>query len=400
MHLFHRDNRLSKMQIACVQDICMASSIEEAITKYILRAPLIPNVSFVKRNESEYGIDLYEPFSKIPDIEKQLYTPFYGGRVSIVNHRIASQWLASKDAMTYTERCVSFDTQTVSYLHRYYHGKSNSFPSTINSVIQMMKIGNIGVDNIPYATENLLFSLDKRDVVLDTLFSFEKLFYVGKKSDRFCKKQAYKQLCLYDKQNRHKGTEVRDLWRKVYAVLLEIARIQLSHPSHSTEKKMKQLCTFMDESLGLIMYPELILAKRYFDHGQNFPFFGRIQKGRSDLIESLQNMAWDLFHLRMLELACVFPTSSRADFFIPYMFTYDKRLLQVKDCYALEALAVNTKGFERFPFYTHMNEITPFIEEISTPQKYEQRRGRNLYMDFPKFIVSCEDALRQVACAS
>ena len=176
MHLFHRDNRLSKMQIACVQDICMASSIEEAITKYILRAPLIPNVSFVKRNESEYGIDLYEPFSKIPDIEKQLYTPFYGGRVSIVNHRIASQWLASKDATTYTERCVSFDTQTVSYLHRYYHGKSNSVPTTINSVIQMMKIGNVGVDNIPYATENLLFSLDKREVVLDTLFSFEKLF--------------------------------------------------------------------------------------------------------------------------------------------------------------------------------------------------------------------------------
>ena len=392
------NSRLTIAQTACVQDICMSSSFSEALTKYLLNAQMIPDVAFVKCNDSEHGINLYEPFSDIPDIENQLYTPFHGGRVNIVNRRIASLWLSSKEAMTYTERCVSFDTQTVSYLHRYYQGKSNSIPSTIDSVIQVMRIGNVGVDNIPYVTENLLFSLDKRDIVADNLFSFEKLFYIGGKNDRFCKRQVRNQLRLYDKRNRHKGTEIKNLWRKVYVVLLEIARVQLSHHSDSTEKKMKQLCAFMDESLGLVMYPELILAKRYFDRGQNYSFFGRIQKGRKDIIESIQNMAWDLFHLRMLELGCAFPTAPHADFFIPYMFTYDKRLLEVKECYELEALAVNTKGYERFPFYAHMNEIAQFVKEISTLQKYEQRRERNLYMNFPQFVVNCEDALCKVAC--
>ena len=74
-----------------------------------------------------------------------------------------------------------------------------------------------------------------------------------------------------------------------------------------------------------------------------------------------------------------------------------KRLLQVKECYALEALAVNTTSFERFPFYAHMNEITSFIRDISTPQKYRERREQNVYMDFPRFVATCEEALRQVA---
>ena len=79
------------------------------------------------------------------------------------------------------------------------------------------------------------------------------------------------------------------------------------------------------------------------------------------------------------------------------MFTYDKRLLEVKECYALEALAVNIKGRERFPFYTHMNEIASFIVAISSLEKYEQRRERNIHMDFQQFVVNCENALRQVA---
>ena len=175
------NSRLTIAQAACVQDICMSSSFSEALTKYLLNAQMIPNVAFVKRNDSKHGINLYEPFSDIPDIENQLYTPFLGGHVNIVNRRIVALWMASKEAMTYTERCVSFDTQTVSYLHRYYQGRHKAIPNTIEKVMQVMQIKNVGVDNIPYVTENLLFSLDKRDVVIDTLFSFEKLFYEDRK---------------------------------------------------------------------------------------------------------------------------------------------------------------------------------------------------------------------------
>ena len=397
MRLFRRDNRLSNIQKSCVQDICMSSSFSVALAKYILAAHMLPDVAIVKHNESKHAIDLYQPFSNILGIENQLYTPFCGGRVSIINRRVVAHLATSTETVIVPERCVSFDTQTVSYLHRYYQGKCKSIPNTIGNALKVMEIETVGVDNIPYVTENLLFSNNKQDIVLETLLSFEKLFYRGKKNDRFCEKQAYNQLRLYDKQNHYKGNIARDLWKKVYVVLLEIARIQLSHHSDSTEKKMMQLCNFMDKSLGLVMYPELILAKRYFDLGQSYSFFGRIQKGRNDVIESIQNMTWDLFHLRMMEFACAFPIVPYVDCFIPYMFTYDKRLLEVKECYELEALAINTKGHEYLPFYAHMNEIDLFVAEISTTKKYEQRRERNVTIDFPSFVANCENALRQAA---
>ena len=386
-------HRLTREQIICVQDICTSASFSEALEKYIVNSSLIPTVSFVKCNPGQDGIGLYEPFSKIPNIDDYLHTPFEDGKVNFVNRRSFSRWAATGDAAVFTERCVSFDTQTVSYLHRYCQGNKSALPSSFFSVIQVMRLGDIGVDYIPYTTENLLFTSERREIVLDTLTSFERMFYDGKKSERACRKYAKRVLRLYDQNISHRESQLKEMWEKLYVVLMEMIKIQITMPAQSVNKKMQQLCNFMDESLGIMMYPELILAKRYFTEGQKLSFFGKIQRRRTDILKVIQNMTWDLFHLRMLEVGCMALTSPHADFFVPYLFTFDKRLRQIKNCYALDALAVNTKGLERFPFYAHMNEIFLFTQEVSTLERYERRRELNLKMDFPKFVEACERRL-------
>lgn len=387
------NRQLTREQIACVQDICTSVSFSEALEKYVVNAPSIPTVSIVKYNPGPDGINLYKPFSHIPNIEAHLHTPFKDGKVNFINQCSLLRWIQSGDAAVFTERCVSFDTQTVSYLYRYCQGNISTLPSSFSDVIQVMRLVNIGVDYIPYTTENLLFSSERREVVLDTLTSFEKLFYNGRRGERACRKYAARVLKLYDQKKLQRETQMKELWGKLYVVLMEMVKIQIATLGKSVEKKMMQLSAFMDESLGIMMYPELILAKRYFSEGQKLRFFGKIQKNRTDILEVIQNMTWDLFHLRMLEFGCIALTSTHADFFVPYMFTYDERLRQVKDCYALDALAVNAKGFERFPFYTHMDEIFPFIQEVSTQERHERRREQNSKMEFPKFIRDCERAL-------
>ena len=65
-------------------------------------------------------MDLYDGLEKISGIRERLFTPFSNGRVSIINDRILQRCLSNDDSRARTFRCVSFDTQTVSYIEKYY----------------------------------------------------------------------------------------------------------------------------------------------------------------------------------------------------------------------------------------------------------------------------------------
>lgn len=301
--------------------------------------------------------------------------------------------LLTKEAKTYIQRCISFDTQTTSYFYRCYKAQETGLPSNIESILNLLVDNKISVDYIPYTMENLLFSNEKKEYVKECIFAFEKLYYGKTVSDTYCRGTAESVIEMYDGLRTQNYFGFAELYHSIYVILLKVCYIQLTHTKYSIDKKMNLLCAFMDKRLCRILIPELILAKRYFERGQAYTFFGKIQNGRKDKIKNIKNMAWDLFHLRMLEMGCAYKTLEKVDAIIPYFCTYDKRLLEVKECYELKSMAINYRTQERFSFYSNVDEIVDYLKEVSTGEKLLNRLPRRNTCNIQELIQELENEI-------
>ena len=159
---------------------------------------------------------------------------------------------------------------------------------------------------------------------------------------------------------------------------------------------MRMLRDFMNDEVCRILHPELILAKRYFEKGQKYSFFGKIQKGRDDLIKNIKNMTWDLLHLRTLEIDFTINPVNASDVNIPYFFTYDKRLLEVKECYELSSIAINDRTGERVPFYKYNDEIKKYVLRYSTVGERISRRHRGEQATINDIINELECEIKEL----
>lgn len=363
------------MVMQCLQQISVLDSFQSMTDFFLDNYYYLNEYTIINATDCPQSTDLYSVFDGIENIRDQLYTPFFSGKINAINARIAKRALKSGNGKFFSIRCISFDTQTVSYLYRYYIKQVNSLPRNIKSVLNVIKKRNIDVDYIPYSMENLMFSEEKNEEVWNSIFAFEKL-YDNKASDEQCAKNTDKIINLYKKIKDEGTFEPLRLYPLLYAVLLKMCIIQIKHTSLSVNQKMRMLRDFMNDEVCRILLPELILAKRYFEKGQAYSFFGKVQKGRNDLLKTIRNMTWDIMHLRTLEIDFTINPVNASDANIPYFFTYDKHLLEVKECYELSSIAINDRTGERFPFYKNMDEIKKYIIRYSGLDERCSRRQR------------------------
>lgn len=191
--------KLTEEQIRLIATICSKASFDDSVELFSSNMHLLSTVSIIKSNQDDSGIDLYEPFKDIPEIENHLYTPFVNGKVNYINNKIIMRYLRAGNAFARDQRTISFDTQTVSYLKRHYDGKQKELPQNLNSVLKLMHLKKIGVDYFPYTFENLLYRNLEKTIISDNLYAFEKLYHNGGKSDSYCRNQATNIINSYEK---------------------------------------------------------------------------------------------------------------------------------------------------------------------------------------------------------
>lgn len=375
-----------------LQMIAYSNSFEAMVELFNCNSRIISDFTVVSSTNCNNSISLFSQFNKIPNIEMQLHTPFKGEKVNVINYRILRDVLKNGEGKAGTEHNVSFDTQTVSYLNRYYKNQTKELPENILAAIEVLKSNNVGVDYIPYTLENMVLHHVNEDVVLDSIFTFEKMFYKDTKSEKECYRYSENLIKNYKEKTEIYKDMFYSVFLLIYACLLKMVLIQFSI-KETTEKKMEVFCDFLQNDLSRMAYPELILAKRYFEKGQSCQFFGKIQKGRKDIFASLKNMACDLFHLRNLVTGCSYKSQKKADAFIPYFFTFDKRLIGIKDCYELKGVAVNDKLNQSFPFYSNIGEVLEHIKKYCTSQEINKRIEVGKTKDINQTILSLEKQL-------
>ncbi len=351
------------------------TSFTDILHLYLFNRDFLKDWTFIVATTEENSMDLYEDMEDIEGIRSRMFTPFANGRVNIINDRILRRCLTRDDSRARIYRSVSFDTQTVSYIERYY--KNGSVPHAgFETVVDLLKGGNIGVDHIPYTLENLMFDLDKKASVEQTLFAYEMMLGENAGNAHICKKQVRNILSMYEEKDIGLLFNMKEQYKMIYLSLLKMSQIQLEHPKLSINKKMKLFIEFIITKLFRIMQPEINLAKVYFSKGTACGFFGKIQASNTAILEQLKNMTWDLMHLRFMNYSSILFNTKKGDALIPYFFTYDTRLQDVSRCYSLQALAFNTCNHSIFPIYVMGDDLLTQLKEYVTLGKHKERMSK------------------------
>ena len=62
-------------------------------------------------------------------------------------------------------------------------------------------------------------------------------------------------------------------------------------------------------------------------------------------------MAWDLYHIRQMELLATIRPDDNARYYLPAFLTCDKRLVDILDLYPLKCFAYVEGNYEPMPFF-------------------------------------------------
>lgn len=252
---------------------------------------------------------------------------------------------------------VCFDTQIQSYLCRNLNNNKNQIPNSISQIVKLINKRRCKVDCVAYIFENALFNpkfLDSETFKENNL-AFETYFYRSKSSAKRSADKISKDMHGLIKSDF--ANYYRRQYKLYYLELLVMVDIYLNNSNFSIYDKELKMAKYFHENIGLIPARELNLAKLFFMYGTKIKFFGKIQKGRNDLIKSLKNMAWDIFHIQNTLNNIFIQSSSKVEFTIPIFITYDRRLKEILPIYQIKSVAFVKHSTEK-----HTNYCTDLLD--------------------------------------
>ncbi len=380
-----------------IYDLCKMS-IKDLSNTY-LNDVSFSELVIIKSNNDDTDvipIDLYKAFNGIKDIKNVLYTPFYNDHVNFINIDI----LTRKKNLVLSQRSVSFDTNVASYIRSYLQGNISNMPKsvlqTIDACLSIIDYGNISFDYRPYILENLLSSTPNETKICDTIFYIEKYFYIHQGlTDHECFEKASD---IYFQLKESALTVFKSIYDSIYLNLLVICYVHLEHHKKSHETKLNILCEIFDKELFYFPIAELELAYDFYKFPNTLKFFNGIQFNTKNILSTIKNMAWDIFHLKMLIRSCSF-NDEMSDLLIPLFCSYDNNLIkEILPYFKLDAIAICKRTKEMFPLY-HKHSLRDRFENtyLSLESKLNRKNKAkyinilNLIKQFENKIINLQD---------
>lgn len=360
---------------ATISEIINTDGITQKIELFKMNQNILKQVKFFFAVEKGFstGFATYKNFSQGTAVR----TLFGQKNLFILDEKTCLDMSRNNQADFEIDYSISLDTQIVSYLHPYSNNYTERLPRDIEEVFEFIAQDNVYVDSHPFLTENIFngyyrkpkfFEQYKVYEILRTLdkqaFSKEKRITSKlKEQDLINITQKFISKTIYD-YNPNDNYSKLDIYHVIYCYLLKMVCIQLNSKSSDLSEKMEILLRFIDNNLFRICFRELFIASKYFMLGQGYNFFSKIFKG-NDLdktITALKGMAWDLCHLRQMEMSISSDSISVAQYFFPAIMISDKRFIEVIDEFPLKAIVFKQDGTLLIPFYN--KDITKELESI------------------------------------
>ena len=338
--------------------ICHSDTPMEAWLRYEQAEDVLHHCKFVFASDDERaptpGRAIRRDFSATGAVR----TLFSSRNIVVIDRETSSEMRRGGSTFV-IDYSISLDTNALSYLLPFLDSKTTRLPADFGEVFTFIADPCTNVDSIPYRMENLqnLTSCPKADnSIYLRLRAYEILRTLDPASvangkphsyltDAELEKCAQEQMAsLYESKNDARLMEnIRLNHEAMYCLLLKMCLIQLKRPNMSTKNKILQFLEFCDIDLATIYSREIMLARHYFVRGQDMNFFKKIMIGGRDPLENLRNMAWDLWHVRQLEISTTIRPIAGARYFIPALLTFDKGLIEVIDLCPFRAIAYDER---------------------------------------------------------
>lgn len=288
-------------------------------------------------------------FKDIMDLSN-IITIFEYPNLAFYSPKIVKGMTEGKRVPLAIDYSISFESNTATYLHKYLTKGTRSvkdFEVTLHTLLE----NNYNLDPMFYMIETLAKG-NKSSDFYENLYSIKKLMtcdinYYNKTkkiksifSDSEVEKIVKED--LYHMENNLKSVvnKAKEQHLTMKIILLAMA---FSRYKYKTDKeRVSYLVKFMSEKLKAIFLRELTIATNYFyfesikdtnlkkskkdKHGFFDPLNGQDE---NSFFEILDGMAWDFTIVRQLEMYFSSKPNPDADFFIPFLFTYDKDLIEV-----------------------------------------------------------------------
>lgn len=306
----------------------------------------LKDCTFVVFSEDE-GTELPEALHSNYDNDFAIINIGSTNRYYAVNSTIYEEMLRTGRSDYYIDVCVELDTQAVSYLKNIFE-EYNKIPDydKIRKMIEYLQLPEVNYCCVPYLVEN---AAQKDDINVIDCYKNIKSFMLFKSFDFSVFEE--KGECAYVRQEEDIQIDVDGLYndmlsekfyqayenlfrmqKALYVLLLKTVCIEFTNRK-SAKNKVMELFDFVNEQLGFIAERELEVCYYYFNHHEKTKkFFKKVQKNSKDLLHTINGMAWDLIHIRLIEQQFTLKPTDEVRFAIHVLLTYDdglKEILQI-----------------------------------------------------------------------
>lgn len=403
--------------------IVNSDSLAEGYALFRVAPPMLKKckIVFAAKNGASLGFAANKTFSAGAAIRSLFNTE----KVLVLDTETVHEMERGKATFP-VDYSIALDTQALSYLQPYLAGESSRIPADFREVFSFIARDDVFVDPIPYLSENLHNLADTRnrhasDQIYNRLKAYEVLRTLDSKwlQDHGEVRSTLTELELakpaqdlisgmYANMANHAamiGHKSRHQF--MYCLLLKMVTIQIRAPQARIEKKVSEFAEFCDVELGAMCLRETVIARAYFEKGQNLKFFGKMQKKNENIFKVLDGMAWDFWHVRQLEELLTMRPSSAARYFFPALLTFDKGLIEIIDLYPLKACAFIEGENRPLPYYdgdwlklvtgggaAQIAFVDRFCSQAAVAARGLRRDGANARLG--KIVGSLEDELGQL----
>ncbi len=357
---------------------------------YCLKDLLIIKIND-KENSDIQKVDILKVFDAIPEIKKNIIIPFTCENINYLNSVVYSRAHQS----IINTRNISLDTNGVSYIRTFQEKGLSKLPehvqASVSTITNILNIG-VGFDYMPYVLENLLFTPENYEKAKKTLISLEQKFFPNKTLDEILQYVDSSMSIISDESLRHYFEEE---FGNIYCVLLLMCYVNDNYGKKHAEKKIKIFCQILNDKIYYFNYPLVKLAFRFFHNGTECHFFSRVQRGANNIIKSIKNMTWDVFHLLFLCKGITF-SNFGVDITIPYLYSFDRDLIDISGLFKMDAFLLNTKNRRFIPHYSNDIKLNKMIHKYVNRENERLRSELYNYENILETISIMEKQLAQL----
>ena len=307
--------------------------------------------------DDKFGLDKTQYLNTIAELDYDYNSLFFSNKLLCINSMVLKNKSKHLDTLLKNQVIATFDLNIISQL-KYCNLNDN----VLDKVIDLCKSGGCSFDAMNFVIEN--FMKNKNNIGLDNfaiedLRAFESMFpYKRSKYDRGMYIEKRMSLLLKSYNNKNFIQFVHYLYDTIYlhelTFLLAIVYIHFQYSNLSPKHKFDKFLEYCNHTIQAFSPCANNLAKMFYEN-TNLKFFKKIQKNNNNLINNIENMAWDLFHLRYLEKINEF-NNKRDIICIPIFISKDKGLNEIRKAYQIKCMFKNNLNNQCLCYY-QMNSI-------------------------------------------